>query len=86
MAIITDEKVKKIEEQIIPKDDQKQIILGMIDGGRKEIFNNTLMERYFTRRAILQPSYQTQLGNVQKGIKDSKLYLKFLEDILKDEY
>ena len=77
---------KEIKEQIIPKDEQKQIILGVIDGVRKEIFNNQLMERYFIRRAIVQPSYQTALGNAQKGIKDSKLYLKFLEEVLKDEY
>ena len=75
-----------IKEEIIPRDEQKQNILGVIDGVRKEIFNNQLMERYFIRRAIVQPSYQTALGNTQKGIKDSKLYLKFLEEVLKDEY
>ena len=75
-----------IKEEIIPRDEQRQIILGVIDGVRKEIFNNQLMERYFTRRAIVQPSFQNQLGNVQKGIKDSELYLKFLEELLKDEY
>ena len=48
---------QEIKEEIIPRDEQKQIILGLIDGVRKEIFNDTLMERYFQRRVIIGSSF-----------------------------
>ena len=93
MAIITDKKdikdseeIKDIKEEIIPRDEQKQIILGLIEGVKKEIFNNSIMERYFARKAIIQPSYQKQLGNVQGAVKESGEYLKFLEELLKEDY
>ena len=79
------EEIKK-KEEIIPRDIQRTIIVGVIEGLKKELFSSRLTERYFQRRVIVQSSYQMQLGKVQQEIKDNEAYLEFLEEILKDEY
>ena len=80
------EKRENKTEEIIPLDEQKSIILGLIQGIQKELFNAQLLERYFQRRVLVSSSFMVQLGNTQKGIRESKEYLSFLEEILREEY
>jgi len=68
----------------IDKDEQKTMIFNQIDEVRKIIFKNQIMERYYQRRTIKNPNLQSQLGNIQKSLKDDKEYLAFLQEILKE--
>lgn len=68
-----------------------EIFNELLDGKKKSLFLDTILERYLQRchenkdLKSIQRDIEIKLGNVQKEIKLNKLFLEFLEEV-KDDY
>lgn len=64
----------------------REIILEMIQAYEKELFVAQVQERFLQRQIIGKnsPNFQQQLGRTQADIQFKKEYLKFLEEIIKE--
>ena len=66
------------------EEEEKEIVINLIENLRKELFVAGLFERFLTRKAIQDSSAEIPLGKVQKEIRGKREYLAYLEEVLEE--
>ena len=65
-----------------------EIAKEMIEGNETELASLEIREMYLNRKVIMddKPAYKYELGKLQSDIKETKEWIKFLEEKVKEKF